>query len=60
MPLVELHLKRLYDDIPGPDTRALVPLSNLPHYSIGTIWREGRCISDTKLTRLGTVRKVMS
>lgn len=52
MPLVELHLKRLYDNVPGPDTRALVPLSNVPHYGIGTIWREGRCISDTKLTRI--------
>ena len=52
MPLVELHLKRLYDNDPGPDTRALVPLSNLPHYGIGTIWREGRCISDTKQTQI--------
>lgn len=49
MPLVEVQFKRLYDDVPGPGTPVLLPLANLPHYRIGTIWRGGKCISDIEM-----------
>ncbi|MCH5552545.1 hypothetical protein L6227_25185 [Pseudomonas syringae pv. syringae] len=51
MPLVDVLFKKLVDDIPCSISVARVPLSNLPHYRIGTIWREGRCISDIELTQ---------
>lgn len=50
IPLVKVHFKQLFNDIPGPNTSAIVPLSSLPHYRIGTIWRDGLCVSDTTLT----------
>ena len=49
VPLVDVLFKSLVNDVPGAFTPARVPLSNLPHYRIGTIWRDGRCISDTEL-----------
>ncbi|MDR6234050.1 hypothetical protein [Pseudomonas oryzihabitans] len=50
IPLATVNFRRLYGDVPGADLYADVPLSSLPHYRIGTIWREGKCISDTELT----------
>lgn len=41
--------RQLFNDVPGPWTPATVPLSSLPHYRKGTIWRNGKCISDTNL-----------
>lgn len=49
IPLVKVHFKQLFNDVPGPATSAIVPLSSLPHYRKGTIWRDGLCISDTTL-----------
>ncbi|WP_440778806.1 hypothetical protein [Pseudomonas syringae] len=51
MPLVDVLFKKLVDDIPCSISLARVPLSNLPHYRMGTIWREGSCISDTELVQ---------
>lgn len=51
VPLVDVLFKRLIDDVPGAISLARVPLSNLPHYRIGTVWREGKCISDTQLVQ---------
>ncbi|WP_177325444.1 hypothetical protein [Pseudomonas sp. CFII64] len=48
IPLVKVAFRRLYNDIPGPHTTVTVPLSSLPHYRLGTIWQEGRGVSDTK------------
>lgn len=49
IPLVKVHFRQLFNDVPGPRTSAIVPLSSLPHYRIGTIWRNGLCVSDTNL-----------
>ncbi|PZE11144.1 hypothetical protein DMX10_22385 [Pseudomonas sp. 57B-090624] len=49
IPLVKVHFRQLFNDEPGPRTSAIVPLSSLPHYRKGTIWRDGICISDTDL-----------
>ncbi|MDG9927971.1 MULTISPECIES: hypothetical protein [unclassified Pseudomonas] len=49
IPLVTVSFRRLYGDIPGAISYVDVPLSSLPHYRKGTIWREGQCISDTEL-----------
>jgi len=51
IPLALIYFRRLYENEPGPFTPALVPLSSLPHYRIGTIWREGKCISNTRLDK---------
>lgn len=50
IPRVGLTFRTLYNDIPGPFVPAVVPLSSLPHYQKGTIWRDGQCISDTQQT----------
>ena len=48
IPEVEVMFRRLNNDIPASKpTWATVPLVALPHYRIGTIWREGHCLSDT-------------
>lgn len=49
IPLVKVHFRQLFNDEPGTRTSAIVPLSSLPHYRKGTIWRDGKCISDTDL-----------
>lgn len=49
IPLAKVHFRQLFNDKPGPRTSAIVPLSSLPHYQKGTIWRNGKCISDTNL-----------
>lgn len=49
VPLAKIHFRQLFNDEPGPRTSAIVPLSSLPHYRKGTIWRNGKCISDTNL-----------
>ncbi|KAF1312145.1 hypothetical protein BLX42_05040 [Pseudomonas sp. SG-MS2] len=49
IPLVKVHFKQLFNDTPGPNTSAVVPLSSLSHYRKGTIWRDGLCVSDTTL-----------
>lgn len=49
IPLAKVHFRQLFNDKPGPRTSAIVPLSSLPHYRKGTIWRDGKCISDTDL-----------
>ncbi|MGE8436132.1 MAG: hypothetical protein ACN6P2_06285 [Pseudomonas palmensis] len=51
IPLVTVYFRQLIDDEPGAFTPAVVPLSSLPHYRIGSIWREGRCISDTDVAQ---------
>lgn len=53
IPRAALTFRTLYNDVPGPFVSAVVPLSSLPHYQVGTIWREGQCLSDT----LQTVRE---
>lgn len=50
IPLVTVNFRRLHDDVPGADFYVDVPLSSLPHYRKGTIWREGQCVSDTELS----------
>lgn len=50
IPEVEVMFKTLYNNIPGPNSRAVVPLTALPHYRQGSIWREGQCIADTEMT----------
>lgn len=50
IPLVTVNFRRLNGDVLGSDLYADVPLSSLHHYRIGTIWSEGKCISDTELT----------
>lgn len=50
IPEVEVMFRRLNNGVPSSaPSWALVPLTSLPHYQIGTIWREGRCISDTEM-----------
>ncbi|WP_262405441.1 hypothetical protein [Pseudomonas fluorescens] len=49
IPLAKVHFRQLFNDVPGPNTWAIVPLSSLPHYRKGTIWRDGLCVSDTNL-----------
>jgi len=49
IPLAKVHFRQLFNDEPGPRTSAIVPLSSLPHYRKGTIWRDGLCVSDTNL-----------
>lgn len=49
IPLATVLFRQLFNDVPGPWTPATVPLSSLPHYRKGTIWRNGKCISDTNL-----------
>lgn len=49
IPLAIVIFRQLFNDVPGPWTPATVPLSSLPHYRTGTIWRNGKCISDTNL-----------
>lgn len=50
IPEVEVMFKKLNNDIPSSvPTWASVPLTALPHYRIGSIWREGQCISDTEM-----------
>lgn len=49
IPLAKVHFRQLFNDEPGPRTSAIVPLSSLPHYRKGTIWRDGKCIADTDL-----------
>ncbi|HBP6240513.1 TPA: hypothetical protein L6A02_24775 [Pseudomonas aeruginosa] len=49
IPLAKVYFKQLIDDEPRAFSWAVVPLSSLPHYRIGTIWRDGKCISDTKM-----------
>ncbi|MBK5003491.1 hypothetical protein [Pseudomonas sp. S32] len=49
VPLVKVHFRQLFNDEPGPRTSAIVPLSSLPHYRKGTIWRDGLCVCDTTL-----------
>lgn len=50
IPLVKVHFRQLFNDVPGPRTSAIVPLSSLPHYRVGSIWRNGLCVADTNLT----------
>lgn len=48
IPEVEVMFRKLNNDIPASKpTWATVPLVALPHYRIGSIWREGHCLSDT-------------
>lgn len=49
IPLAKVYFRQLFNDEPGPRTSAIVPLSSLPHYRKGTIWRNGLCVSDTNL-----------
>lgn len=49
IPLVTVHFRKLIDDEPGAFSPAVVPLSSLPHYRKGSIWRDGKCISSTEL-----------
>ncbi|AZE39160.1 hypothetical protein C4K06_6172 [Pseudomonas chlororaphis subsp. aureofaciens] len=50
IPEVEVMFKKLKDDVPSSGiTWASVPLTALPHYRIGSIWRDGQCISDTEM-----------
>ncbi|PKI22288.1 hypothetical protein [Pseudomonas monteilii] len=49
IPLVTVYFRKLIDDEPGAFSPAVVPLSSLPHYRIGSIWRDGKCISSTEL-----------
>ncbi|HBO1153327.1 TPA: hypothetical protein L4E76_003959 [Pseudomonas aeruginosa] len=51
IPLVKIYFRRLHEDEPGTFTPVLVPLSSLPHYRIGSIWRDGKCISNTRLDK---------
>lgn len=51
IPEVEVIFKTLYNDVPGPITQATVPLVALPHYQLGSIWRDGQCVSDTVMTQ---------
>ncbi|MBC9252833.1 hypothetical protein A9179_21420 [Pseudomonas alcaligenes] len=48
MPVVTVIFRALKNDVPGGYFRAQLPLSSLPHYRKGTIWRKGQCISDTE------------
>lgn len=47
IPVVTVIFRMLKNDVPGGYFRAQLPLSSLPHYRKGTIWRKGKCISDT-------------
>lgn len=49
IPEVEVLFKTLDNDVPSVNTCALVPLAALPLYSIGSIWREGQCVSNTEM-----------
>ena len=50
IPEVEVMFRKLNNGVPSSaPSWASVPLTSLPHYQIGTIWREGRCISDTEM-----------
>ena len=49
MPLVEVSFRALKKNVPTTNHVVSVPLSSLPHYRIGTIWRKGQCVSDTVL-----------
>ncbi|UVM66800.1 hypothetical protein LOY34_26545 [Pseudomonas sp. B21-009] len=49
IPLVTVIFRRLLDNVPGDFKVAHLPLTSLPHYRVGSIWRGGRCISDTEL-----------
>lgn len=51
MPLVDVLFKKLVDAILCSISVARVPLSNLPHYRIDTIWREDSGISDKELAQ---------
>lgn len=41
------------NDRPGAFRRVTIALSHLSYYRIGTIWRQGKCVSDTELTCIG-------
>lgn len=47
MPLVDVYFRSLKKDVPASGQFVSVPLSSIPHYRIGTIWRRGKCVSDT-------------
>lgn len=49
IPEVEVLFKTLQNDTPSVNTCTSIPLTALPHYPIGSIWREGQCISDTEM-----------
>ena len=49
IPLAVVLFRRLKDNVPGDFKVAYIPFTSLPHYRVGTIWRNGRCISDTEL-----------
>lgn len=39
-------------DTPGNFKEVKIALSHLSYYRIGTIWRQGKCVSDTELARI--------
>ncbi|WP_155499964.1 hypothetical protein [Pseudomonas protegens] len=49
IPLAAVLFRKLEDNIPGEFKVAHVPFTSLPHYRVGTIWRNGHCISDIEL-----------
>jgi hypothetical protein len=40
------------NDRPGDFKQVKIALSHLSYYRIGTIWRQGKCVSDTELARI--------
>lgn len=51
MPLVDVYFRSLKKNVPSAGQFVSLPLSSIPHYRIGTIWRRGKCVSDTLMQK---------